>query len=149
MAPPTSYTESSLAEFMFRSINNFAEIFGWTDTTLPPYPDCVNEVMRAGGLSSLSSVPAEGLGLLEAGARLAIWQAVMRRLATEYDYTSDGQSFYRSQMYKSASAELALAEKDLEEAQEEVGVGGGSGGTIVVGRFLRLDESYPPNRPVP
>lgn len=142
MPLPTSYTEDALAEFMYRQIDNFTQIFGWTDTTAPPYPDTVNDVLRYAGVTDISE--ATNMATLEASARVAIWRAVVRRAATEYDYVSDSQTFYRSQLYKQAAAELAIAEAHLTDTEEATGEGGGGGGSIGVGRFVRLDDPYAP-----
>ncbi|HET9558893.1 MAG TPA: hypothetical protein VFS70_17285 [Actinomycetota bacterium] len=142
MPLPTSYTEEALAEFMYRSIDNFTQIFGWTDTTAPPYPDAVNDTLRYLTVGDISE--ADNMAVLEASARVTIWRSVVRRASTEYDYVSDSQTFYRSQLYKQAAGELAIAEAHLTDAEEATGEGGGGGGTIGVGRFVRLDDPYAP-----
>jgi hypothetical protein len=120
MPPATSYTESTLADFMLDEIGQMATILSWSD--LSDVQAAVNRAIRAYGVAAIAS--ATDMDKLEALARVAIWQRVADYTVAAIKVSSDGASFDRQQIHEHATEKLkaAQAEALAYDSAYEVGV---------------------------
>lgn len=111
---PTAYTEGEIAAYMITSLTKVAGVLEWTASS-GEVLDAVIETLLAyfGEAGAESTIDhATDIRKLRVLARRAIWRAAVVALGTEYTFSTDGQSFQRSDMAKYASAMLATAEAD-------------------------------------
>lgn len=108
MAAPSSYTESSLADFMISALGEVADTLGWA--TLADVQEAANDALVLYGASDAAS--ASNIPKLRALARVAAWRMAVASLAARFDFTTDQQSFRRSQMLEGAQKALAQVEAD-------------------------------------
>lgn len=116
MAIPASYTEKTLAEFMYASLGKVASVL--TVRLSPDGPgdlaEPVNDALLEYGTQTIGDITGvDNLRKLRAAARVAIWKYVVANFAALYDFSADGASYDRSQMFKHATEALTLAENDL------------------------------------
>lgn len=105
MAPPTSYTDQALKEYMHRTLAATAHTLGWS-VAAGSYDLAVQEAQRAYGTTA-------NVALIEAHARRAVWQAVVNETAGDTDYTAANGTQKRKQIFESAQLLLAQAERHL------------------------------------
>lgn len=110
MAPPTAYTDDTLAAYMHATLNATARVLGWS-VAAGSYGQPVNECLRAAGLATASA--ATNVALLEAHARRAAWQAVVNHTAAYTDYTAANGTIKREQLWQHATQMLAREERHL------------------------------------
>lgn len=108
MAAPSSYTESSLADFMIAALGEVAAALGWT--ALQDVQEAVNDALILYGASDAAS--ASDIPKLRALGRVAAWRMAVASLTARFDFTTDQQSFRRSQVLEGAQKALAQAEAD-------------------------------------
>ncbi len=108
MTAPTSYTETTLADFMASQLGNFPTIFGWASPD--DYQEAVNETLLAYGVDAITD--ATNIRKLRSLARVEAWKLVVSKLASDYKFSADGSSFERQQMHEMARKNLAAAEQD-------------------------------------
>lgn len=139
MAPPTAYTESSLATAMHRWIGTAHDALGWTAAG-GDYTDAITRAMRALDVTDLADVTTTAdLAALEALARYHVWACVADAAAGLTDHSLDQQSFSLSQLTKQAAASLTRAQADLR--QLGLDPTGATAAEASVGRIHSLD--YP------
>lgn len=109
MAAPTSYTETSLKQFMGRALGAVADVLGWTIHE-GDYDEAVNETLLAYGVADIAS--ATDIRKLRTLARREVWRAAMAELSTDYDYSKQGDRSSRSQAFAQAQKMFAMAETD-------------------------------------
>ena len=113
MAVPASYTEKTLAEFMHVSLGKTAKAlainFGPEDAG--DYAEAVNDALLAYGTDNIATISGmANIQKLRVLARVHAWQYVVNNFAALYDFSADGGSYHRSQMFKQAKESLALAQ---------------------------------------
>jgi|SRR5688572_39588 len=115
MAIPTSYTEKQLAEYMHVMLGKVAKAldlhFGPTDAG--DYAEAVNDALLAYPADNIATITgSENIQRLRALARVAAWRHVVTNFAALFDFSADGASYNRNQLFKNAQAALQLAEDD-------------------------------------
>lgn len=112
MALPSTYTENTLKPYLHQVLGNVATVLGW-DEASGHYDEPITEAVAAYGADSISEITGrDNLRKLRALARREVWRAVMQAAAGHYDFTTDGQSFKRSQIYTHAEKAFQQAEAD-------------------------------------
>ncbi|MFZ6028036.1 MAG: hypothetical protein ACOYYS_10000 [Chloroflexota bacterium] len=116
MTPPTSYTETSLAQYVLDELGTVATVLGWTATS--SVSSCVDDALLEMDVSDISTVTeAEDIRWLRAVAKYYGWRKAVANLSTKYDFsTGDSGSFKRSQMHAAARASMELAREEANEA---------------------------------
>jgi hypothetical protein len=112
MAAPSSYTETTLAEFMQSILQDVATTMGWTAAP-DDYQEAINETLLMMGVDSIAAVSGrENIKKLRVYARVEVWRQVMAATSGDYDFSADGGSYKRSQVHEQAKANYALALQD-------------------------------------
>jgi hypothetical protein len=112
---PSSYTDTTLKEYMHVTVAGVAAVLEWT-VAGGSYDEPLNDVLIGLGLDDASD--ATNVRLLRAAAKVAVWRAALGALASHVDETTDEDSFKSSQMHEMARRNLALAEQELREAEQ-------------------------------
>lgn len=114
MPIPVSYTEKSLAEYMYRALGKVSKVLnihlGTEDAG--DLSEVVNDTLLAYGTDSISSISGrENILKLRSLALVAMWRYVIANFTALYDFSADGASYQRNQMFKSAQEALKLVEQ--------------------------------------
>lgn len=113
MALPAGYTEGTLAAYMHDVLGPVATALGWT-VLAGNYDEAVNEAVALMDTDDVTTITGrEAIMALRTAARREVWRAVMQATAGHYDLSTDGASRHRSQMYKQAQMQFALADSEL------------------------------------
>jgi hypothetical protein len=112
---PSSYTDTTLKEYMHTTVAGVAAVLEWTVAS-GSYDEPLNDVLLGLGLDDASG--ATNVRLLRAAAKVAVWRAALGALASHVDETTDDDSFKSSQMHDMARRNLDLAEQELREAEQ-------------------------------
>lgn len=113
MPIPAGYTEGTLASYMHGVLGPVATALGWT-VLAGSYQEAVNEAVALMDTDDVATVVGrEKVMTLRTAARREVWRAVMQATAGHYDVNTDGASRHRSQMYKQAQMQFALADSEL------------------------------------
>lgn len=141
MAPPTSYTEESLAEFAHVTIRDLAEKCGWAPEA-GFYQEVVNEVMLVFGVTVLSGLTGNtNMRELRAITRREAWKAVLSSLASKHAFNADFQVFSRQQMFDMAKQMYVMAVGDC----AALGVDSPNY-AVTVQSLVLVDDPYVPYR---
>lgn len=114
MAAPTTYTEKTLAQFMHLKLGKVAEALklhlGAADAG--DYAEAVNDALLAYGTDDISTISTSAnIQKLRALAHVAAWRHVVNNFAALFDFSADGASYNRSQLFEHARQALQLAEE--------------------------------------
>lgn len=113
MSAPSSYTEKSLAEFMQRSLGKVAKALNLTagPNGANDFQEAVDDCLILYGSEDVATVSGpDNIAKLRALARVAAWRYVVTNFSVLYDFSADGGSYNRSQLFKNAKDMLALVE---------------------------------------
>jgi len=136
MAAPTSYTETTLADFMKAAIGDLATTLGWTATPTN-YQEPVNETLLAYGVTDITTISGTAnIRKLRAIARVQVWRQVVAAVAGDFDFEADDGKFSRSQVQEMARQALALAESDA------AAVGGLEGYEVGIDTVVHVHDPY-------
>lgn len=105
MAIPSSYTESSLRDYMLSVTANVAGALGWTAVN---FTEAVNDALVAYGVTD--SALATDVAKLRCLARAEAWRALVAATAADYNFSADGGSYSRQQLHEHCVAALERAE---------------------------------------
>lgn len=113
MPIPASYTEKTLAEYMHTMLGKTAKAldlhFGPNDAG--DYAEAVNDALLAYGTEDISTISGlPNIKKLRALALVCAWQYVVNNFAALYDFSADGASYNRSQLFANAKKALESAE---------------------------------------
>lgn len=114
MSIPTSYTEKQLAEFMHVSLGKVAKALDLHFDPSGPgdYAEAVNDALLTYGTDTITTITGvTNIQKIRVLARVAAWQYVVTNFAALYDFSADGASYNRSQLFKNAQESLKLAEQ--------------------------------------
>lgn len=110
MAAPTSYSETTLADYMHTLLGPVATALDYTSPA--SYVEAVNEALLDYGTDDISTVSGrDNIRKLRALAMVQAWRLVVQQLSTDYDFSAGGATYNRSQMQKQAAEALARAEQ--------------------------------------
>lgn len=114
MPIPTSYSESELADYMITALSNVAAVLNWTNATDEIGEAIIAALLAYFGTAGDNSVIANATDVLKLRvlARREAWRAALAALTTKYTFSTDGQSFQRSDMMKFAQTQLERAENE-------------------------------------
>jgi hypothetical protein len=102
VALPTSYTEATLKAYLHAEIYDVAGALGWS-VSGGSYDEAVNDALYLAGLSSIeSATSAVAVYQLRKLGLLAVWRRVVAAVAADYNFSADGSSFSRSQVFDQA-----------------------------------------------
>lgn len=113
MALPASYTEKTLAQFMHTQLGKIASILGLAvgASDAGSYAEAVNDTLLAYDAEDVTTITgAANLKKLRALAMLAAWTFVINNFAALYDFSADGASYDRSQLFKQSKEALVQDE---------------------------------------
>lgn len=112
MAAPSTYTETTLAEFMQDTLQDVATAMDWTATP-DDYQEAINETLLMMQVDAISEVTGrENIKKLRVYARVEVWRQVMAATSGDYDFAADGGNYKRSQVHEQAKANYAMALQD-------------------------------------
>lgn len=106
MAPPVTYTEKQLAEYMLRELGEIAGVLGWTAQS--QVQDAIDDALLAYPAAVISA--ATDISRIRALARVMAWRRAVGSLSARYDFSDQAGSYSRSQMLKGARELLGDAE---------------------------------------
>ncbi len=112
MSAPATYTETALASYMANALGEVGATLGWTAGN-GKLDEAVNDALLSYGVDDIAD--ATDTKKLRALARLYAWRAAVASLPAFYDFSSDEESFDRSQMLTGAKLSLSIAEGDCAE----------------------------------
>lgn len=113
MAIPTTYTEKALAEFMHTTLGKVAKAL---DLHVMPdgpgdYAEAVNDALLDYGAQDIATITGmDNIQKLRALAKVCAWRHVVNNFAALYNFSADGGSYSRSQLFDQAKAALKIAE---------------------------------------
>lgn len=113
MAIPASYTEKTLAEYMHVMLGKTAKALGLHFDPGGPgdYAEAVNDALLSYGTEDVATITGiENIKKLRALARVAAWQYVVDNFAALYNFSADGGSYSRGQLFEHAKEALKIAE---------------------------------------
>jgi len=96
-----------LTDYLQSYLGGLAEQLDWDSTD---YEFIVSETLELYGMDT--EAQATDSKKLHALAKVITWKTVLREVTFNYDFSADGASFKRSQMY-------ALAKQNLDEAMKD------------------------------
>ncbi len=108
MAPPTSYTEDTLATFMLADLKDVATVLGWS--TQASVQVAIDDVVLQLGISDIAT--ATNIPQVRALARVFAWKLAVKAASAYYAFSADGGSFSREQLQAMCRQGLALSEMD-------------------------------------
>lgn len=103
------YSEKTLAEFMHAELGRLAQVLGYAVGLDDPgsYAQAVTEVRLRCGVEDLAD--AADVLYVRALARVEVWRRVCADLTALYDFSTEGASMRRRQMFINAQTNLAGA----------------------------------------
>lgn len=107
MALPSSYTESTLRDYMLSITANVAGALGWTASS---FTEAVNDALVGYGVSDIAD--ATDIAKLRSLAKLEAWRALADATVADYNFSADGGSYSRQQLHQQAVAALQRAEAE-------------------------------------
>lgn len=96
----------ALVDYLHSYLGGLSSQLGW-DTVSGSYDFIVSETIRLYGVST--EAEATDLNKLYTIGKMVLWETVLRELSMDYDYTANGASFKRSQMYQQIKENLDTA----------------------------------------
>ena len=118
MPAPTSYTEKTLAEYMHAKLANVAKALDLHFYPDGPgdYQEAVNDALLMYGAETIDQVSGtDGIQKIRALAMVAAWRHVVTNFSALFDFSADGASYNRSQLFDQAKQSLQLAEDAASE----------------------------------
>lgn len=112
MTIPTSYTEKTLAEYMHVSLGKTAKVLDLHFDPNGPgdYAEAVNDTLLAYGAEEINTITGlEAIKKLRILAVASAWQYVVNNFVALYDFSADGGSYKRNQLFESAKKMLEAA----------------------------------------
>jgi hypothetical protein len=98
---PSNYTEDMLKSYMVGRVKSIADLLGMT---IEDFAESVNDVLVAYGVNDISE--ATDITKLRALAHYQAWVLIAEIATGEYQFSADGGSFNRKQIYDNAVATL-------------------------------------------
>ncbi|HLE52704.1 MAG TPA: hypothetical protein VI755_11615 [Anaerolineales bacterium] len=114
MAIPAAYTEKTLGQYMQTLLGKVASALALTagPSDAGDFSEAVNDAVLACGTTDISTITGlANITKLRALARVAAWRYVVDNFAALYDFSADGGSYSRSQLFKQAKESLVLAQQ--------------------------------------
>lgn len=114
MAVPAAYTEQSLARFMEITLGKVAKVLdlraGVDDAG--DFTEPVNDALLAYGTDDINTISGtDNIQKLRILAAVTAWRHVVNNFAALYDFSADGGTYHRSQLFEQAKASLEMAEQ--------------------------------------
>lgn len=112
MPVPTSYSEYSLAEYMYALLGDTAQVIGWNwpDSHVPPMlENAVIETLIAYGVGTIEE--ASDIVKLRTLAQVEAWRAAAAQVAGDYKFSDiDGRTHERQQVYDHCIKQMQAAD---------------------------------------
>lgn len=109
MALPSSYTETTFAQFLHRVLRDLADMLSWS-VEGGDFDEIINDTLSAYGVDAISS--ATNIPKLRALGKLALWEAVLDAAIPEINYTADGTTMNREAIFQHVERKLNTARID-------------------------------------
>lgn len=123
MSIPSSYTETTLADYMNDTLKNVADLLGWSPAN-NDYAEAINETLLSCGVDLISEITGrEAIRRMRAFARMHVWQSVVNATAGNYDFSADAGRFNRSQIHEQALENLQAAQVEVLSFNDQYRVG--------------------------
>jgi len=106
---PTAYDDTSIQLWMLNELGDTASVLGW-EIIVGSFERPLYAALRMYGISTVAA--ATDAGKLEAVARVAVWQAAVRGLASFYSYSDPASREDLSDLQKQALVALRSAERE-------------------------------------
>ena len=100
----------ALQDYLHSYLGSIATQLSWT-TSGSSYDFSVSEALRIYGVTT--EAEATDLNKLYAFAKMCLWDSVLREISFDYDYSANGASFKRSQLYDRVKENLDIAVNDV------------------------------------
>ena len=107
-SPPESYTPTTFREFLLNELEATGRVLGWTDKDHQAYKNAQRRTLR---VLSESAVEESDAAELEIVGPVEIWRGVMNETATDHNFSADGGSYSRDQVYAHAVEQFKRAMK--------------------------------------
>lgn len=140
MPAPSSYTETTLAQYMLDTLKNVAVDLDWLNTTpvTGDYVQPVNDVEVALGVSDIADSTAS-VALIRLQADVAIWRSALEAYTTAYYVGGLSRTLHREQLWDHCRAMLSLAEGALAAfLAEELAVDSGTVGAVAGSGYVPI-----------
>lgn len=111
MPVPTSYTEAEFADYLQRKLGSLATALNWTSSK-QSFDEIIIDTLNALGVSNIEDVQEAEIPKLRALGVVFLWRAVKGEVSGDYDFSADGASYSRSQVFGHAERMLTQAESD-------------------------------------
>jgi hypothetical protein len=113
MTVPASYTEKTLAVYMQTQLGKVATVLALTAgaSSAGDFEEAVNDTLLAYGTTDISTISGvSNIQKLRVLAKMTAWQFVVNNFAALYDFSADGGSYHRSQLFEQSKQALKMAE---------------------------------------
>lgn len=107
MAIPTSYTETTLGEYMISVLGVVGQVLDYSSSSMA---EAVNDVLLAYGVDDISQ--ATDIKKLRALSKMVAWKKACDDLVGFYKFSADGGTYDRNQMREMAEKALTQATAD-------------------------------------
>ncbi len=115
MAAPDLYTEKSLGEYMARRLGKVAKALGLSSgpNDAGDFVEAVNDALLLYGTNDISTITGmDAIQKLRALALVAAWQYVVTNFVALYNFSADGASYSRSNLFDQAKEALEMAKTE-------------------------------------
>lgn len=121
MAPPTSYTDAELRQFMLTTVGGIGTTLGLTTAS---FEEAVYSALFDYGVTSIAS--ATDMLRLRALATVHAWRTAQAAASAWYDFSADGAEFKRSQVLETIANVLQRVETSAVAYANSYAVGAGT-----------------------
>lgn len=115
MALPTSYSETTFADYLHGLVAELVAGLGWA-VVEGSYDEIINDTLIAAEVDDIGTITGRAnLARVRALGRLYLWKAVSRAVAgNQFDFEADDGKFTASQVYTQVQRELQTAQTDVD-----------------------------------
>lgn len=116
MPLPTSYTEATFSEYLDSELGPIANSLGWAAPNTDDYNEVVNDTLLLYGESDIASITGlANIQKLRTLGMLSAWRRVVRFISGNFDFSSDGGTYSRSQAETMARNRVMELESEAAE----------------------------------
>lgn len=111
MPVPTSYTEAEFADYLQRAMGGLSGVLEWTSDR-QSFDEVIIDTLNAMEVVNVEDVPESEIPKLRALGKVYLWKSISVEMSADYDFSADGASYSRSQVFEHAQRMLSQAEID-------------------------------------
>jgi hypothetical protein len=105
---PESYTADTFREFLLDELEATGTVLGWTDKDHKAYKNAQRRTLRVLGETEIAVSDAASL---ETVGTVEIWRGVLSEVTTDHNFSADGASYSKDQIYTHADLQFKRAIK--------------------------------------